>query len=116
MSGPVRKSPQSCCLQYATKAAASAEAPGTPSTNREAWRAALAILACLIPVLCGFAIPLGVLFEMAIKSGQNPFEGRYLDFVQNSLILASVAAVLTVIGTLISDILLAAADPRICCE
>jgi iron(III) transport system permease protein len=65
------------------------------------WRAALAIIACLIPVLCGFAIPLVVLFEMAVKSGQNPFEGRYLEFVQNSLILASVAAILTVIGATI---------------
>lgn len=65
------------------------------------WRAAAAILACLIPVMVGFVIPLGVLLEMAVSSGQNPFEGRYLDFVQNSLTLASIAAVLTVIGAVI---------------
>jgi iron(III) transport system permease protein len=41
------------------------------------------------------------LLEMAVASGQNPFEGRYLGFVQNSLTLASVAAILTVIGAVI---------------
>jgi iron(III) transport system permease protein len=65
------------------------------------WRAAAAILACLIPVAAGFVIPLITLLEMAVRSGQNPFAPRYLDFVQNSLILASVAAVLTVIGAVI---------------
>ncbi|WP_193176816.1 ABC transporter permease subunit [Oricola nitratireducens] len=65
------------------------------------WRAAAAILACLIPVAAGFVIPLVTLLEMAVRSGQNPFAPRYLDFVQNSLILASVAAVLTVIGAVI---------------
>ncbi|WP_421858427.1 ABC transporter permease [Oricola sp.] len=62
------------------------------------WRAVGATLACLIPVLCGFVIPLIVLTDMAVTSGQNPFAGRYLGFVQNSLTLASLAAVLTVTG------------------
>ena len=65
------------------------------------WRAMAAILACLIPVMAGFVIPLIVLFEMAVSSGQNPFEARYLDFTINSLTLAGVAAVLTVIGAVI---------------
>jgi len=65
------------------------------------WRALAAIFACLIPVMAGFIIPLGVLLEMAVASGQNPFEGRYLGFVQNSLTLASAAAILTVIGAVI---------------
>ncbi|WP_425417863.1 ABC transporter permease [Oricola indica] len=65
------------------------------------WRALAAILACLIPVMAGFVIPLIVLFEMAVSSGQNPFEARYLDFTINSLTLAGVAAILTVIGAVI---------------
>ncbi|WP_223475397.1 ABC transporter permease [Oricola indica] len=65
------------------------------------WRAMAAILACLIPVMAGFVIPLIVLFEMAVSSGQNPFEARYLDFTINSLTLAGVAAILTVIGAVI---------------
>ncbi|TCD14982.1 ABC transporter permease [Oricola cellulosilytica] len=62
------------------------------------WRALAAFLACAIPVLAGFVIPLAVLFEMAVSSGQNPFAPRYLSFIQNSLFLSAVAAVLTVTG------------------
>jgi iron(III) transport system permease protein len=60
------------------------------------WRAAAAVLACLVPVLVGFIIPLVVLFDMAVTSGQSPFSPRYLSFVYNSLLLSSIAAVLTV--------------------
>lgn len=65
------------------------------------WRSALAILLCLVPVMAGFVIPLAVLTQMAVSSGQNPFAPRYLDFISNSLTLASIAAVLTVIGAVI---------------
>lgn len=65
------------------------------------WRALAAIIACLIPVMVGFVVPLLVLLEMAVSSGQNPFAPRYLGFVQNSLTLASIAAILTVIGAVI---------------
>ena len=65
------------------------------------WRAAAALVVCLIPVMVGFVIPLAVLFDMAVSSGQNPFEGRYLDFIRNSLTLASIAAILTVTGAVI---------------
>ncbi|MEM8539755.1 MAG: iron ABC transporter permease, partial [Pseudomonadota bacterium] len=60
-------------------------------------RAFAAITACTIPVLGGFVIPLIVLGEMAWNSGQNPFSERYIMFVTNSLILASSAAVLTMV-------------------
>ncbi|QKV17430.1 ABC transporter permease [Oricola thermophila] len=65
------------------------------------WRAIAAIFACLVPVLAGFVIPIVVLLEMAISSGQNPFAPRYIGFVQNSLTLAAIAAVLTVVGAVI---------------
>ncbi|MFZ2100148.1 MAG: iron ABC transporter permease [Oricola sp.] len=65
------------------------------------WRALAAILACLVPVMAGFVIPLVVLTEMAVSSGQSPFSPRYLAFIQNSLTLASIAAVLTVIGAVL---------------
>ncbi|MGB7431403.1 MAG: iron ABC transporter permease [Ahrensia sp.] len=64
------------------------------------WRAAGATLFCLLPVLIGFLIPLVVLFEMAISSGQNPLTERYLHFISNSLTVSSIAAVVTVIGAL----------------
>lgn len=56
-----------------------------------------AVVACLIPVLGGFVIPLVVLGEMAWNSGQNPFSERYIGFITNSLILASSAALITMV-------------------
>jgi iron(III) transport system permease protein len=60
------------------------------------WRAALATLACALPVLLGAAIPVAALLTMAIGSGQDLLSRRYLGFVANSLTLASVAALVTV--------------------
>lgn len=60
------------------------------------WRAALAFMVCALPVFGGFLLPLGVLFEMALSSGQNPFTERYIGFITNSFTVASVAALVTV--------------------
>ena len=60
-------------------------------------RAVAAIGFCALPVLGGFLIPLLVLAEMAWDSGQNPFDQRYLHFIGNSLLLASSAAIITMI-------------------
>jgi iron(III) transport system permease protein len=60
------------------------------------WRAAGAVGICLPPILGGFVIPLIVLFEMAVTSGQNPLSPRYIDFITNSLTVASIAAFVTV--------------------
>ena len=60
------------------------------------WPAAAAFFACLLPVALGFVIPLVVLTNMAIDAGRSPFSPRYLDFVQNSLTLAAITAVVPV--------------------
>lgn len=60
------------------------------------WRSWAASLFCLIPVIGGFAMPVLILGTMAFGSEQNLFSSRYLAFVQNSLTLAGVAAVVTV--------------------
>ncbi|PWV97810.1 iron(III) transport system permease protein [Hoeflea marina] len=60
------------------------------------WRGAAAFLACALPVAVGFVVPLIVLMHMAIVSGKSPFTARYLDYVANSLTLASIAGVITV--------------------
>ena len=44
------------------------------------------------------SLPVVILGRMALRSGQNPFEARYLGFVTNSLTLAGIAAVVTVAG------------------
>ncbi|WP_422371104.1 ABC transporter permease [Hoeflea sp.] len=65
------------------------------------WRAAAAFAVCALPVAVGFAIPLVVLFDMAVDAGRSPFSSRYLGFVENSLILATVTALVTVAGAIV---------------
>ncbi|MEL6548683.1 MAG: iron ABC transporter permease [Pseudomonadota bacterium] len=55
-----------------------------------------AMAACALPVILGFALPVVVLFSMALNSEQDLFSARYLLFLKNSLTLASVAAIVTV--------------------
>ncbi len=61
----------------------------------------IAMLICLLPVLLGFLIPVVMLGVMAVGSGQNLFAARYIGLMQNSVLLASVAAGLTVIGAVL---------------
>ena len=59
-------------------------------------RAAGAIAFCSLPVLLGFLLPVVLLLSLAWGSGQILFTPRYLGFLQHSLTLASIAAVLIV--------------------
>ena len=54
-----------------------------------------ATLACALPVIFGFALPLVILAEMAIGANQSLFSERYMGFIRNSLLVASVAAAVT---------------------
>ncbi|WP_412507817.1 ABC transporter permease [Roseovarius sp. SYSU LYC5161] len=67
-------------------------------TGAAGW---LATALCLAPVLLGFVIPVIMLGIMAVGSGQNLFDDRYIDLMINSVTLGSVAAVLTVIGAVL---------------
>lgn len=58
--------------------------------------AIIAQIICGIPVLLGAIIPTVALFAMGLKSEQNIFSQRYIGFIQTSLMLALVAAVVTV--------------------
>ena len=60
-----------------------------------------AMLLCAVPVVFGFAIPVIMLGSMAIDSGQSLLAPRYLDMVVNSVTLAGIAAVLTVLGAIV---------------
>jgi iron(III) transport system permease protein len=51
---------------------------------------------CSIPVLLGCMLPVVVLFNMGLGSEQDLLSSRYLAFIQNSLTLAGIAAVVTV--------------------
>jgi iron(III) transport system permease protein len=56
----------------------------------------VATVLCAVPVFFGFALPVVVLGAMAVDSGQSVTDPRYLGFVRNSLMLAGIAAALTV--------------------
>ncbi len=62
--------------------------------------AVAAFLLCAVPVALGFLIPTVALFNMGLGSEQNLLSARYLGFIRNSLILASSAAVLTVLAAI----------------
>lgn len=64
-------------------------------------RALGAIVFCSFPVAVGFFIPSVMLLSMAMGSEQGFLNSRYLGFVSNSLTLASIAAVATVVGALL---------------
>jgi len=59
-------------------------------------RALGAQLICVLPVLLGLIIPTITLILMGLRSEQDIFSPRYIRFIQNSLLLASVAALVTV--------------------
>lgn len=61
------------------------------------WKSAGAIVFCTVPLIIGFLLPIALLVELAIDGGHALFGPRYLGFVRNSFILASLAALLTVV-------------------
>lgn len=56
---------------------------------------------CLLPVLLGFILPAIMLGRMAVGSGQDLLSPRYLGLMINSITVAGVAAVLTVLGAIL---------------
>ncbi len=60
-----------------------------------------AVLLCALPVLAGAVIPAIALASMAIGSEQDLLGRRYMGFIRNSLILATVAALLTVTAAML---------------
>lgn len=65
------------------------------------FKALGALSVCLLPIMIGFVIPLIVLFNMALDSGHSPFSARYLGFLENSIILSGLAALVTVFAAII---------------
>jgi iron(III) transport system permease protein len=59
-------------------------------------RALAAQAVCGFPVLLGVVVPTIALFAMGLRSEQDIFSPRYLEFLQNTLKLASIAAIVTV--------------------
>ena len=64
-------------------------------------KAAGAITLCAVPVVFGFLLPVVILSNMALGSEQDLLSSRYLRFIQNSLTLAGIAAILTVLAAIL---------------
>ena len=56
---------------------------------------------CAVPVIFGFVIPLVMLGSMAVDAGQDILSARYARLMGNSVTLAGLASVLTVLGAVV---------------
>lgn len=65
------------------------------------WKAASACFACLLPILLGFAVPAVFLIDTASRRFETAFNEDFLAAVWNSLSLATVAAIVTVLIALL---------------
>jgi iron(III) transport system permease protein len=76
---------------------ATAPAKPVPAQRLRGARAALASLACALPVLMGFLLPAGILVGLAASSPEARAEARLLALVGNSFTLAGVTALAAVL-------------------
>jgi iron(III) transport system permease protein len=56
------------------------------------WKAALAFLACAMPVVLGFLVPAGTLAVLMWQVGDPLEPARFLPFARNSVVLAAITA------------------------
>ena len=67
----------------------------------EGWSSFAAILLCALPVVLGVFVPVVALVAMGVGSEQNLLGPRYLLFIRNSLTLAGIAALLTLLAAVL---------------
>lgn len=67
-----------------------------PQRRLRGPRAALALLACLLPVLLGFVLPAAQLSVWAWRTAPQMVDARFLNLAWNSLTLAALAALIAV--------------------
>lgn len=65
------------------------------------WRAGAALMACGIPVILGFLLPMVVLLEMTLNHPDSTLGRNFWDLASHSLILAVLTAVLGVVIALV---------------
>ena len=71
-----------------------------PPVQLKGWHAGAAMVLCGIPVFFGALLPIVILLTMGLGSEQDLLSPRYLGFIRNSVTLAGVAAVLTVLAAI----------------
>lgn len=60
------------------------------------WAGFGALAFCALPLTIGFLLPVVLLLDLAIEGGHSLFGPRYASFIKNSFLLASLAALFTV--------------------
>lgn len=72
-----------------------------PKFRLRGWTAVAAVLACALPLLLGFVIPVGQLLHWSIKVASKGLDSDFINLVWHSLMLASLAAVFALLLALI---------------
>ena len=67
-----------------------------PAVRLRGWRAGGALLACLAPLLFGFALPALILLRMTLAQGDEQFGERFLTLARNSVSLAVITSGLAI--------------------
>ena len=85
-------------MEFASRGRAAFHQPGgRPAPQRHRLRGLrgwLATLGCLFPLMIGFVVPALLLLQMAFADGDPQFGARYWMLARNSLLLATLAALL----------------------
>jgi iron(III) transport system permease protein len=76
---------------------ATAAAKPVPRQRLRGWHAALATLACTMPVVLGFLAPAAILIELAVADPQARWGARLAGLVVNSFTISGVTAVIAVL-------------------
>ncbi|CUH86822.1 Putative 2-aminoethylphosphonate transport system permease protein PhnV [Phaeobacter sp. CECT 5382] len=71
-----------------------------PPADLKGMHAVGAWVLCALPVCFGFLLPVFILFNMGLQSEQDLLSRRYIGFLQNSLVLATSAAIITVMAAI----------------
>src|SRR5690606_16749975 len=74
--------------------AGAARSRSVVSRTLKGWRGWAASGLCLLPLIIGFLLPAGVLLDMALNEGDAQFGTRFFILARNSVVLASLTAVL----------------------
>lgn len=92
-------------LEYVNRGGATYASKGRQETfsrsTLKGHRSLAAQCACAFPVLLGVIIPTITLILMGLRSEQDIFSPRYIWFIQSSLTLAGIAALVTVFAAII---------------
>jgi iron(III) transport system permease protein len=69
-----------------------------PLVGARKW---LAVAACCVPIVIGFVLPLAILVSLALPAIETIAWGRYLAWFGNSVLVSTLAAIVTIVAVLL---------------